>query len=57
MNAPLLLTMTGYEAVATAYVADAGIETGIVLGGEKLISDDSIRAIFALDPSDEIPVK
>lgn len=57
MKAPLILAMTGYEAVAADYIADAGIETGIVLGGEKLISDDSIRTIFALDPSDEILVK
>ena len=57
MNAPLVLTMTGYEAAATAYIADAGIENGIVLGGEKLISDASIRAIFALAASAEIPVK
>ena len=57
MNAPLILTMTGYESDAIDYITAAGIENGIVLGGEKLISDASIRAIFGLDAADEILVK
>lgn len=57
LNAPLILTMTGLESAAVDYTTDAGIESGIVLGGEQLISDDAIRTIFGLDAADEIPVK
>ena len=46
MNAPLILTMTKYEAKAAEYIQSQGITTGVVLGGKKLISDDSIEKIF-----------
>ena len=57
MNAPLVLTMTGYEAAAAEYVGAAGIESGVVLGGEKLISDGAVRAVFAMDADAVIAVK
>ena len=46
MNAPLILTMTGYETAAEAYIRGEGISRGTVLGGKSLISDDSVRYLF-----------
>ncbi len=57
MNAPLVLTMTNYEAQAVAYAESVGLTTGIVLGGDSLISDAAVRAIFAMDAAAEIIVK
>ena len=57
LKAPLILTMTKYEAKAVEFAKKAGIEIGLVLGGDTLISDDAVRAIFAMDKADEIVVK
>ncbi len=57
MNAPLILTMTGYESEAVEYAGSVGLTTGIVLGGDSLISDAAVRAIFAMDAEAEIVVK
>ena len=57
MHAPLILTMTGYESEAAAYTARKHITSGVVLGGETLISDEAVRVIFALAPSDPITIK
>ncbi len=46
LDAPLILTMTKYEAEAAAYSEAVGLTAGIVLGGEGLISDASARMIF-----------
>ncbi len=46
MDAPLILTMNHYEDEAMAYANDWKIRTGIVLGGEKLIPENSVSAIF-----------
>ena len=54
LKAPLILTMTKYESQAVAYAKEAGITTGLVLGGDTLISDEAVRAIFAMDAADEI---
>ena len=57
LKAPLILTMTKYEAKAAEYVKSEGIEVGLVLGGDTLISEDAVRAIFAMDAADDIVVK
>ncbi len=57
MNAPLILTMTKYESEAVEYATNEGITAGIVLGGDSLISDAAVRAIFAMDAEAEIVVK
>ncbi len=57
MGAPLVLTMTNYEAQAVEYATNEGITAGIVLGGDSLISDAAVRAIFAMDAEAEIVVK
>lgn len=54
MKAPLILTMTGQTAAADKYIQKDQINTGYVLGGEKLISDDAVRKIFELKISDRI---
>ena len=46
MKAPLILTMTKYEAQAADYIQGQGIKSGVVLGGEKLISAASVDKIF-----------
>lgn len=57
MNAPLILTMDKYEAEAKAYAARKHIDSGIVLGGDALVSDATVRMIFAMGLSDPITVK
>ena len=57
LKAPLILTMTKYEDAAAEYAKTTGIKTGLVLGGDSLISDASVRTIFAMDAADEIVVK
>ncbi|MBQ3484520.1 MAG: cell wall-binding repeat-containing protein, partial [Clostridia bacterium] len=46
MNAPLLLTMEGYEKYAAAYTKVNSITDGIVLGGESLIPETTASLIF-----------
>ena len=46
MDAPLILTTTGKETVAKAYLQDMDIEEGTVLGGEGLISDEVVKTLF-----------
>lgn len=46
MGGPVILTDTGAEDAAAAYVQGEGIEEGVVLGGSILISDSSARKIF-----------
>ena len=49
MKAPLLLTHSTpkFYAIAKEYVAKSGIESGIVLGGEKLITPAAANAILS----------
>ena len=46
MDAPLILTMTKYEAKAAAYIQSQNIQSGAVLGGTGLISEESVATIF-----------
>lgn len=57
MNAPLILTTSGKESAATAYMEAQGIDDGVVLGGTARITDDSARTVFGMDSSVEIIVK
>ena len=57
MNAPLILTMDKYEAEAATYAARKHISSGIVLGGDTLVSDAAVRTIFSLTESDTITAK
>ena len=49
MDAPLILTQTGKEALPAGYTANTGIDSGAVLGGEGLISNASVKKIFGTD--------
>ena len=57
LDAPLILTMSGKESAAVGYTRDAGITSGIVLGGPKLISDGAVRKVFQMGDGDQILVK
>jgi len=45
-NSPLILTASGKEAPAAAYVGDKDLTRGYVLGGSGLISDKTVGKIF-----------
>ncbi len=55
MGAPLLLVNAGKEADANGYVNQNGIQTGYILGGTGVISDDTARTVFGLAGSYAIP--
>ena len=55
MGAPLLLTNSGKEEIANAYIVEAGIEGGYVLGGSAVIADETAKAVFGL--SEEAVIK
>jgi putative cell wall-binding protein len=46
MGAPLLLTMTGYDAAAVEYASRHTLAGGTILGGETLISPDCAAGIL-----------
>ena len=46
INAPIILTQTGYESAAADWCRRHCIKTGFVLGGTGLISDKSVKMIF-----------
>ena len=48
MDAPLILTNGGKQAPAVAYGKEAGLTTGAVLGGPKLITDGVAKAVFQM---------
>ena len=47
-NAPLILTATGKEAAAVEYMNKNHIGIGAVLGGDSLISDEAVEAIYGV---------
>lgn len=51
MNAPLILTASGKETDAISFAEEVGIYSGIVLGGEGLISENSAKLIFGTNCS------
>ncbi len=57
MNAPLVLTMTGAEEIAADYVAGVSAKSGVVLGGESLISDGAVFNIYSMTADQTILVK
>lgn len=54
MDAPLILTASGKEEAAVSYMDEKEISCGYVLGGDRLISDDSVRMLFGLAADAEI---
>ena len=57
MGGPLILTADNHTEAAVDYCETNHIATGAILGGTKLISDDSARAIFGLSEDAIILVK
>lgn len=55
-DAPVILTCKGFEGVAKAYLQKNGINTGYVLGGNKLLSDDLTRTVFGLDANTAVTI-
>ena len=54
LNAPLVLTKDGGAAAAAGYVAEKGIASGFVLGGDGALTDETIVNVFGLTSSEEI---
>ena len=54
LNAPLVLTKDGGAAAAAAYVAENGIASGYVLGGDGALTDATVVEVFALESAEEI---
>ncbi len=48
MRSPLLLVNAGKEADANTYINQNSIQTGYILGGTGVISDDTARTVFSL---------
>ena len=57
LDAPLILTANGKQAPAVAYAAEAGIDSGAILGGPGLIPDRVVRAVFDMTATDEIIIR
>ncbi len=56
IGAPILLSRDASVSITAKYSNEAGITSGVVLGGPALISDDSVRKIFSMKADDEIKV-
>lgn len=54
LDAPLILTATEKETAAVSYMTEKEISSGYVLGGESLISDNSVKTLFRLAADAEI---
>ena len=54
IDAPLILTASGKEEAAFSYMDEKEISYGYVLGGDVLISDNSVRMLFGLAADAEI---
>ena len=48
LGAPLLLTNSGNEKYASAYIEETGIESGCILGGTSVVTDKTAKIIFGL---------
>ena len=57
MGGPLILTENGRVSYAKDFVSSKGIKSGIVLGGDGLISDKAASSIFGLSENSVITVK
>ncbi len=56
MGYSLMFAKEGREKDAVAYIADHELKDGIVLGGEKALSDAVVRTVFSLTEDDIIEV-
>lgn len=56
LNAPLLLTQAGSETAAAEYCTDFGLG-GYVLGGDGVLTDETVRTVFGLEDDTVIAKK
>ena len=49
LGAPLLLTNSGKENIAFAYIEEAAVDSGYILGGTAAVTDETAKAVFGLD--------
>ena len=54
LNAPLVLTKDGGTDAAAGYVAENGIASGFVLGGDGALTNDTVVEVFGLESEAEI---
>ena len=54
LKAPLILSADGKQSIAKTYTSPNGIYSGAVLGGSGLISDKTVRDIFAMPSGSQI---
>ena len=54
LNAPLVLTKDGGASAAAGYVAENGIASGYVLGGDGALANETVVEVFGLESADEI---
>ncbi len=54
LNAPLVLTKDSGADAAAGYVAENGIASGYVLGGDGALADETVVEVFALENADAI---
>ena len=53
-HAPLILTKDGGSGTAAGYMAENGITSGYVLGGDGALTDSTVVEVFALESAEEI---
>ena len=54
LKAPVLLASSKSFSAAVSYTNALSVSSGYVLGGNTLVSDDAVIAIFSLASADEI---
>ena len=54
LNAPLVLTKDGGADAAAAYIAENGIASGFVLGGDGALTNETVVEVFGLTSAEEI---
>ncbi|MCR5173074.1 MAG: cell wall-binding repeat-containing protein [Oscillospiraceae bacterium] len=57
MGGPLLLVHNSYASVTADFTSDAGIGSGVVLGGPTFVSDQTVKTIFNMPSNAEVVVK
>lgn len=57
LGGAMLLVTDGNQAAAEAYAKEAGVTSGVVLGGSTLVSDKTVKTVFGMTAEGVIIVK
>ena len=57
LGGAMLLVTDGNQAAAEAYAKEAGVTSGVVLGGSPLVSDKTVKTVFGMTAEGVIIVK